>query len=125
MNHSTENQIEECEEGLRPAMLDSNTSELEELLAPDLVFTNHLGQVITKQNDLEAHQSGKLNIQEITLSDQKIKFLDRVAIVSVKAQILGSYDGVESKSDFRFTRVWSNSSSKTWQVIAGHSSIVV
>ena len=124
MKQPVKKQIEECEERLKRAMLQSDISALDELLAPNLVFTNHLGQLMTKQDDLEAHQSGMLRISEITLFDQTINIHNNVAIVSVQTHISGSFRGKISESDFHFTRAWSQSSSKLWRVIVGHSSIV-
>ncbi len=124
MNKSIQIQIEACEERLKQAMLQSDVFTLDELLAPNLIFTNHLGYLMTKQDDLEAHQSGMLEISEITLSGQKIIIHDDVAIVSVQAHILGGFAGKISEGDFRFTRVWSKASCNTWQIIVGHSSIV-
>jgi len=48
-----------------------------------------------------------------------------VAIVNVQAKITGRFDDVESDSVFRFTRVWVRPSDVGWQVISGHSSMVV
>jgi len=44
--------IENLEEKLRHAMLTSDVSALDELIADDLVFTMHTGQVVNKQFDL-------------------------------------------------------------------------
>jgi len=118
-------QIKDCEEQLRKAMLDSDIALLDDLISPDLLFTNHLGQIMTKQDDLDAHRSGILKISKIILSEQKIKLLDSLAIVSAKAKILGSFDSVESENDFRFTRVWDKSPTGNWQIVVGHSSIIV
>lgn len=117
-------QIKQYEERLKQAMLRSDVAALDELLAPDLSFSNHLGQLMTKQNDLQAHKSGILKINQITLSDQKIKIYGDVAVVTVQAHIIGSFAGAASEDNFRFTRVWAKSTSNAWQVIAGHSSIV-
>lgn len=62
MNHSIKTQILEAEERLRLAILSSDVNTLDELLAPELIFTNHLGQVLGKQDDLDAHQSGTLRV---------------------------------------------------------------
>jgi len=118
-------QILEIEERLKIAMLQSDVSVLNELLADDLIFTNHLGHLMTKQDDLDAHKSNTLKINEITLTEQQIKIDSGLAIVIVKARIVGSFNGKQSENDFRFTRVWSKSVNKTWQVIVGHSSIVI
>jgi len=97
MNQSIVVQIQECEEQLKEAMLQSDTSTLNKLLSIDLKFTNHLGHLMTKQDDLDAHKSKILKINEITLTDQQIKIDGGLAIVTVN---------------------------KTWQITAGHSSVV-
>jgi ketosteroid isomerase-like protein len=117
-------QILQAEERLRLAMLNSDVNTLNELLAPELIFTNHLGQVLGKQDDLSAHQSGTLKVQVLTPSEQHIQLRENMAIVTVKVHLVGSYAGIASDHDFRFTRVWTLSNSGTWQIIAAHSSIV-
>ena len=124
MSKPMETQILEVEEQLRVAMLHSDVNALNELLAPELVFTNHLGHVLGKQDDLSAHQSGSLEITELTPSEQYIQLNGDIAIVSVRMHLSGSYAGTASNGDFRFTRVWARSSSDTWHVIAAHSTMV-
>ncbi len=111
------------EERLRQAMRSSNIRELEEILSDELVFTNHLGTVISKQSDIEMHTSGHLQISEITLSDQRILPLGEIAVVTTRAEIIGSYQDSPTNGNFRFTRVWQRSSNSSWQVIVGHSSV--
>ena len=125
MTNSIETQILEAEEQLRLAILNSDVNTLNQLLAPELIFTNHLGQVLSKEDDLTAHRSGIIKVKVLTPSEQYIQLRGDVAIVSVRMHLVGSYDGIESDSDFRFTRIWTLSSTNTWQVIAAHSSIVV
>ena len=125
MNQSTEIVIQENEERLKIAMLQSDVSVLDELLADDLIFTNHLGHIVTKQDDLEAHKSKIININEITLAEQEVRIYKTVAIVTVKAHIKGMYNLQESDNIFRFTRVWCKTSTNVWQIIIGHSSVVV
>lgn len=124
MSHQLEPEIREAEEQLRQAMLDSNVPVLNELLAPDLLFTNHLGQLVTKQDDLEAHRSGIVQIQTLTPSELRIQWLGEGAIVSVQVHILGRYASTPFEDDLRFTRVWARSTHGTWQVVAAHSSVV-
>ncbi len=124
MSNSIETEILKAEEQLRLAMLDSDVNTLNKLFAPELVFTNHLGQVLGKEDDLAAHQSGMLKIEVLIPSEQEIKLIGNVAIVTVKMHLIGSYAGVSSNNDFRFTRIWTRSSTGTWQIVAAHSSIV-
>ncbi len=118
------NEIQACEEKLKVAMVQSDLSVLDELMSPDLLFTNHLGQLMSKQDDLAMHQSGVLDISTILLSEQKIKFYDAIAVVSVQARIKGNFNGEESENNFRFTRVWLKQPNDRWQIVNGHSSIV-
>jgi ketosteroid isomerase-like protein len=120
MNRSVEAQIVDAEERLRIAMLQSDVSALDELLAPELIFTNHLGHLLGKENDLAAHRSGILKVKELKPSEQHLRLNGEVAIVSVRMQLSGTYDGHPADGDFRFTRVWALSSDKTWKVVAAH-----
>lgn len=124
MDKSIKTQILEAEERLRLAMLHSDINALHELLAPELIYTNHLGQVFSKQEDLAIHQSGELAIQELNPSEQRIQIIGEVALVTVRVHSTASYRGTELDGDFRFTRVWSRSSAHTWQIIAAHCSAV-
>jgi hypothetical protein len=118
----TQAQIIELEERLRQAMLHSDVVELDALIAPELLFTNHLGQIFSKQEDLDAHRSGKFKFTEITPSDRQIQLNDGFAVVSVLMHILGSFEGIPVEQNIRFTRVWAISSSGSIQIIAGHTS---
>jgi len=122
MNNSSEIQIEECEEILKNAMIKSDISALDKLLADNIIFINHLGQLVSKHDDLEAHKTGTLKINEITLTDRTIKIYSSIAVVTVKAHIIGSFNGVKSDNYFRFTRIWNKSENKKWHVISAHSS---
>ncbi|MBN2133564.1 MAG: nuclear transport factor 2 family protein [Sedimentisphaerales bacterium] len=124
MGQAVETEVFKAEERLRQAMLGSDVSALDELLAAELVFTNHLGQVLGKEDDLNAHRSGLVKVTELTPSERHVLLKADVAVVSVRVHLAGSYAGVASEADFRFTRVWALSCGGTWQVIAGHVSVV-
>jgi ketosteroid isomerase-like protein len=124
MNRSAEAQIVDAEERLITAMLDSDVSALDELLAPELLFTNHFGHLLGKENDLAAYRSGTLKVKELKPSEQQVRLHGDVAIVSVRMQLSGTYDGNPANGDFRFTRVWALSPRKTWHVVAAHAGIV-
>ena len=124
MQAGIEQKIVELEQQLQQAMLHSDSVLLDKLLSEDLLFTNHLGQCMSKQDDLTAHQTQLIIINDIQLSDMKIKTHETFAIVSVKAYISGVFAGELSTGNFRFTRVWYKNPEKHWQVIAGHASVI-
>jgi [ribosomal protein S5]-alanine N-acetyltransferase len=125
MNNDLQFQIIELEERLRQAMLRSDVAELDALIAPELLFTNHLGQRFTKQEDLEAHRMGMFKFAEITPSEQQIQFNPGFTVVSVLMHILGSYEGTPVEQNIRFTRIWAISSSGSIQIIVGHTSALL
>lgn len=121
MPENSEAAILACEEQLRLAMLRSDLAALDALLSPDLIFTNHLGQRLGKEDDLAAWRSGRLHIESLEPSEQKVSLTGNAAVVSVRMRIAGVYDGHPVNGDFRFTRVWALSAQNTWHVITAHS----
>lgn len=125
MQHVAQTQILAAEEQLRQAMLASDVTTLEALLAPELIFTNHLGQRVSQQDDLNAHRSGLVQIQTLILSEQQVHTHGDMGVVSVRAQISGIYAGQPANGDFRFTRVWALTADRTaWRVVAAHCTLV-
>jgi len=118
------NLVIEAEEKLSQAMLSSDIEALEILLDDDLIFTNHLGMVMTKQDDIDAHQQGIIRIFNIEASERQIKLFDTSAVVSVKLKIRGSFKGITSDTDLRFTRIWQTRPNKSVKMIAGHSCLL-
>lgn len=112
----------DAEERLRRAMLDSDVEMLDQLLDNRLLFTNHLGQLTSKAEDLAAHRSGRLCIDRLASSDLQVRYCDNTAVVSVQVAIGGSYDGQRADGDFRFTRVWLfEPVSASWKIVAAHA----
>jgi hypothetical protein len=124
MSKHSELQIIEIEERLRRAMLNSDVAELDALIAPELIFTSYLGQLVSKQQDIAIHQSGMLKFSALMPSEQYIQPNEGFSVVSVKMHILGSYEGAEIDQHYRFTRVWAISSAGSLQVIAGHVCVI-
>lgn len=118
------NRIITLEDQLKTAMLNSDVSVLDQLLADDLIFTSHLGQIMSKQDDLDAHKSGFIKIHSIGQSEQRIQLHDDIAIVSVLSCIQGEFGGEQSDAALRFTRVWQKGDNDKWQVIAAHSCLI-
>lgn len=65
MTKIIESQIIDAEERLKQAMLASDVSVLDKLLAPEIIITNHFGQLMSKEDDLGAHKSGLIKIHEL------------------------------------------------------------
>jgi ketosteroid isomerase-like protein len=124
MTVPTYEHIQELERRLKDAMRTSALDELDALLADDLVFTDHLGGLWGKQDDLTAHRSGVIHIRELSASQQHILVLEGAAVVNVRLEISGTFAGQEATGAFRFMRVWAPTSSGQWQVVAAQSTLV-
>ena len=124
MTVPTHEQIRGLERALRDAMRASALDELDALLADGLIFTDHLGGLWGKQDDLAAHRSGVIHIDDLSASQERILVLDGAAVVSVLLEISGTFGGHEASGAFRFTRVWAPTAGGQWQVVAGQSTLV-
>jgi ketosteroid isomerase-like protein len=118
-------QIVALEDRLRIAMLAADCDALDQLIAADLIFTDHMGRVLSKADDLDAHRSGLLKLDHLQPSEMKISATLQLAVVSVRMKMTGTYDEAPFAADLRYTRVWRLSPSAGWEVLAGHSSHVV
>ncbi|MGD1716918.1 nuclear transport factor 2 family protein [Dapis sp. BLCC M172] len=101
-----------------------NVVKLDILIAPELIFTNHLGQLITKVQDLEMHHCGVLKLTELIPSEQHIQLNEGFSVVSVQMHLLGKYNNSIIDEHIRYTRVWSISSAGSLQIVAGHASVI-
>jgi hypothetical protein len=124
MSKHSESQIIEIEERLRKAMLNSDVAELDALIAPELIFTSYLGQLVGKQQDLAIHQSGTLKFRALTPSERHVQLNEGFSVVSVRMYLLGSYEDTTIDVNIRYTRVWSITSAGSLQIVAGHASVV-
>jgi Protein of unknown function (DUF3225). len=115
-------QIAEQEQALRQAMLDGNVKVLDSIIADDLIFTDHNGQVMGKMADIESHRSGKLKVDQLEPSEQVINIYGSTAIVSVLMAIKGRYMDQPFQGKIRYTRTWVNIDN-AWTIVAGHSSL--
>ncbi len=123
MNDANLDAVVELEERLERAMRTSDIPVLDELLADNLLFTNHQGLVVTKQEDLEVHRSGLLKLDSLVASDRSIRPLGNVAVVAVQVQLAGRYANSHFEGKFRYTRVWALQGVR-WRIVAAHASVV-
>ena len=122
MSEEAGKRVHDAEERLRVAMLRSDVAALDGLLAPDLVFTSHLGQVVGKDDDLAFHRAGVLRLSRLEASEQRIAIHGDVAVVCVRMQLAGELGGRPITEALRYTRVWSLA--PTLQVVAGHACLI-
>lgn len=122
MNGDLESRVIQAEERLRQAMLTNDVAVLDELIAPDLLFTGHLGQLASKADDLAAHRARLLRAEIMEPSERRIQLHPNFAVVSVLMRLIGSYAGEPIDQYMRYTRVWAIGANGSLQIVAGHMS---
>lgn len=116
--------LPELKARLREAMLTADADALADLLADDVLFADQQGQLLTKAADLNAHRSGTLRLRELRVLAQKGRRLsDTSAIVTVLAEVAGTYAEQPFRGVARYVRVWAERNGH-WQVAGGSVSHV-
>ncbi|MBS1688489.1 MAG: nuclear transport factor 2 family protein [Bacteroidetes bacterium] len=106
------------EEKLLQAVKNNDAAALDKLLDDNLIFVNQTGQIISKQMDLEAYNSGKLIIDTLEASERIVKESGDITTIVSRIFIAGKYDSSVFSATLRYTRVWRFFDDK-WKVIAG------
>lgn len=115
--------IQALEQQLLDAMFASDVATLDRLLADDLVFITHTGALADKQVDLDAHRSGLLKLTELSAADERVRLYGDSAIVTLRLELAGTFDGEAFAGKFRYTRIWAQPAGR-WQVVSAHVSQV-
>ena len=113
-----------CESALRQAQLASDVPALDRLVDDVLVFTGPNGVVYGKQDDLDAHRRGIVRITRLEPSEERVQRFGPIAVVSVRMEMSGTFQGVAFAGPFRYTRVWC-ARQEGWRIVAGHVSAVL
>src|SRR5512144_1606003 len=120
MNSPSQTQILEAEERLRQAMLQNDVNVLDELIAPNLLFTGINGQLASKADDLAAHQARLLQLTTIEPVQQTIQLHPGFAVVSALMHLVGTYEGSPIDQQLRYTRVWVPGPDGGYQIAGGN-----
>lgn len=118
-----ENLIYEYEEKLRFAMVNGDVAILDALISDELLFVGPFGQLVTKEDDINAHRSGIVKMTEIEFINQKVIPLKGGAVTITQAKVHAIIAGEQRVDEMFYTRVWENQCNAL-KVISGHSSFV-
>lgn len=125
MNSEIEAQIRECEARLYAAMSASDVSELDTLIADDLLFAGPTGELATKAMDLDLHRTGGTQFHEFVPKELEIRvWSENVVLASARIFLSGIYLGNAFAGDYRYMRVWRKGKSG-WQIAGGSVTAIV
>jgi ketosteroid isomerase-like protein len=115
-NDQYKHQVEQLEQAWRTAELNGDVDAMGKLLSDDFVGINMSGQVVTKTQLLERMSGRRTVLTRIDLDDVHVKLLGQTAIVTSRAEVEGTNEGVAMHGKFRYTRVYMRTASGAWQI---------
>jgi len=109
-------EIVALEDQWKAATLAADVPAMEKLLSDDYVGISWTGQVNTKTMQLDRTRNHSLNITQFDVSDQKIKVVGPIAIVTARVDVDGSNNGSDIKGEFLYTRIYQRLPTGVWQI---------
>lgn len=119
---SRHHEINQLEEAWRNAVLASNISAMNSLLADDYTAINANGTIQTKQDWLAGLRSGRVHFVVLNVSDRKIRFYGDTAVVTSRAEVRGTTGEGALVGNFRYTRVYVRNAQGKWQIVSFEAS---
>jgi ketosteroid isomerase-like protein len=114
--HDAKRQVEALEEQWRTAQLAGDVDAMDKMLSDDYIGISMSGQVNTKAQQLDRARNHKLTLTRLDLGEMQVKMVGSIAIVTSRAQVEGTNDGVPVKGTFRYTRVYQHLPSGAWKI---------
>ena len=115
-------QIDQMEESWRTAMLRGDTAAMAPLLADDYMGISANGTLHTRDQMLDFMRRGRIHLNVLLISDRKVRFYGKTAVVTSFAHIEGtSFDG-DLNGNFRYTRVYVKGPQGDWKIVSFEAS---
>lgn len=120
--HESRHEIDQLEENWREATLKDNIAGLNALLADDYMAITAAGTLLSKDQTLDNLRKGTTHFASLELSDRKVRFYGRTAVVTSIARV----DGVTAEGDlsgnYRYTRVYVRDPQGKWKIVSFEAS---
>jgi ketosteroid isomerase-like protein len=121
--HETKHEIDRLEDHWRDAMLSRNVSAMDAMLSDDYMAITSNGTLESKDETLANLRSGAMQFKSIELSDRKVRFYGTTALVTSRAEVVGTATaGGDFSGSYRFTRVYVREASGVWRVVSFEAS---
>jgi ketosteroid isomerase-like protein len=114
--HVAIQQVEALEEQWRKAQLGGDVATMDKLLSDDYIGISMTGQVNTKAQQLDRMRMHKIALTRLDLGDRQVKLIGSIAIVTSRAEVEGTNDGMPVQGTYRYTRVYQRLPSGEWKI---------
>jgi ketosteroid isomerase-like protein len=120
--HTSRHQIDQLEDAWRNAILKSNTAVMDRLLGEDYLAITAAGLVQTKAQTLANLKSGRVHMASLNVSDRKVRFYGRTAVVTSLAAVQATTSEGDISGNYRYTRVYARDSAGNWKIVSFEAS---
>jgi ketosteroid isomerase-like protein len=120
--HESRHEIDQMEDTWRDAILHGNVTAMDGLLSEDYIAITANGMLESKEQTLEAMKTGALHFASIDLSDRKVRFYGKTALVTSKAEVNGNSGAGDLVGAYRFTRVYVRDGHGEWKIVSFEAS---
>ncbi len=120
--HDGRHQIDQLEEAWRLAVLKSDINSMASLLADDFMGITPNGTMQTRDQILDNLRSGRTHLTALDVSDQKVRFYGKTAVVTSFAHMEGTTLDGEMDGNFRYTRVYVKNPAGEWKIVSFEAS---
>jgi ketosteroid isomerase-like protein len=115
--HAFRHVIDNLEDQWREAILSDDTAKMSALLADDYMAITPWGTLENKDQTLASLRSGRWRFTSLTMSDRKVRFYGRTALVTSQAQVQGSTPEGDLSGDYLYTRVYARDPRGNWKIV--------
>jgi hypothetical protein len=105
-NAGVEEQIKRLEQQLRDHVLKGDTSVAEQYLADDYVNINAAGQMLDRNETIQAVKTGRVKYSSIDVTDERVRIYGDTAIDNITSNSKLTVDGQDRSGQYRTTIVW-------------------
>jgi ketosteroid isomerase-like protein len=120
--HESKHEIDQLEETWRNAALHHDAAAMAALLSDDYIGIGASGTLQSKEETVASLRSGASTFTQLDLSDRKVRFYDKTALVTSRAEVTGTTSNGPLSGSFRYTRVYVRDSKGAWKVVSFEAS---
>jgi ketosteroid isomerase-like protein len=120
--HQSRLQIDRLEEMWRNAMLKADATTLGSLLSDDYMAITPNGTLLSKEQTLASLRSGTTRFTAIEVSDRKVRFYGKTALLTSRAEESGTIAGEDISGSFRYTHVYARDKQGAWKIVSFEAS---
>jgi ketosteroid isomerase-like protein len=120
--HESRHEIDQLEDDWRKANLSSDTKAMEALLAADYVGIGADGTIENKDQTLTRLRSRIAHVTSLTISERKVRFYEKTAVVTSLAEVEGDVEGKDVTGSYRYTLVFIRNEQGVWKIVSFEAS---